>query len=107
MQDHIPPKPHAKDASWSPPPTNAAAAASIMLQPVSVDNCTVLHFWTNATGGHRHSFCCCLLSAPTSPRGADRAALERARGCQPHDGQMADPVGASDIHEGFARLTAR
>src|SRR3954454_4649921 len=47
----MPPEPHAKDASWSPPPTNAAAAASIMLQPLSVNNSTVLHFWTNARDG--------------------------------------------------------
>jgi hypothetical protein len=39
------------------------------------------------------------INGPPSLRGDDPAVLERAAGCQPHDGQMADAVAPSDVHQ--------
>ena len=47
------------------------------------------------------------VNGPLSLKGDDRAVLERAGGCQPHDGQMADAVAPSDVHQGFALLAPR
>jgi hypothetical protein len=42
------------------------------------------------------------VNSPLSLRRADRAPLERAGGCQPHDGQMTDAVAPGDVHRGCA-----